>query len=153
MNRLNMPEQLLGIKPPDIPDYLSRHESEMIRTERPFTAYMRIKLREKGITQQNVFLAADIPERYGYKLISGEKRTVQRDVILRICLAAEFELVEVQEALLLYGMAPLYARIPRDCAFIVVFNNQIYDIYEVDFILRVNNLFPVLSRGQVSGSY
>lgn len=33
-------------------------------------------------------MKADIPERYGYKLLSGEKHTRQRDVILRICYAA-----------------------------------------------------------------
>lgn len=33
-------------------------------------------------------MKADIPERYGYKLLSGEKHTRQRDVILRICCAA-----------------------------------------------------------------
>ena len=49
-----------------------------------------------------VFLKADIPERYGYKLLSGEKHTKQRDVILRICYAAEFTLKETQRALRKY---------------------------------------------------
>lgn len=62
--------------------------------ERLFTRYMRETFRAKGLRQQDVFLAADIPERYGYKLISGEKRTRQRDVILRLCLGAGFSLAE-----------------------------------------------------------
>lgn len=106
---------------------------------------MREKFREKGIMQQDVFLAADLSERYGYKLISEEKHTRQRDTILRICLAAEFHLDEVQEALILYGMALLHCRIPRDMAFIVAFKNRIYDIHEVDAILRENNLPPFLT--------
>ena len=79
-----------------------------------------------------------------YKLISGEKQTQQRDTILRICLAAEFTLVEAQEALVLYGMAPLYQKIRRDTAFIVAFSNRIYDIHEVDAIQRENDLPPFL---------
>ena len=56
-------------------------------------------LKEKRITQQMVFLKADIPEKYGYKLLSGEKHTRQRDIILRICYAAELTLEQTQRAL------------------------------------------------------
>jgi len=97
------------------------------------------------MTQQNVFLAADMSERYGYKLISGQKHTTERDTIIRLCLAAEFLLDEVQEALILYGMAPLYAKLPRDAAFIIAFSHRIYDIHDVDAILRENNLPPFLT--------
>ena len=89
-----------------------------------------------------MFLAADLPERYGYKLISEQKHTTQRDTILRLCLAARFDLNETDEALILYGMASLHARIPRDAAFIVAFQNRVYDIHDVDAILRENDLPP-----------
>ena len=135
----------MNISPEELPAFLRRHWAELITGLHPFADYMREKFREKGILQQNVFLAADLPERYGYRLIAEEKHTRQRDVILRICLAAEFELSEVQEALLLYGMAPLCARIPRDAAFILAFHNRIYDIHDVDAILRTNKLPPFLT--------
>lgn len=45
-----------------------------------FGDYFRDVLLTKSITQQTVFLNADIGEKYGYKLISGEKHTKQRDV-------------------------------------------------------------------------
>ena len=129
----------------DFSAFLTEHESDLIRSSRPFADYMREKFREKGILQQDIFLAADLSERSGYKLISEEKHTQQRDTILRICLAAEFHLDEVQKALCLYGMAPLHYRIPRDMAFIVAFNNRIYDIHDVDTILRENDLPPFLT--------
>ena len=135
---------LMLITPEELPAFLRKHEAEMIRSERPWTEYMRRKFTEHGILQQDVFLAADLSERYGYKLISGEKRTHQRDTILRICLAAQFRPDEVQECLQLYGMAPLYWRIPRDAAFIVAFRNRIWDIHDVDAILRENDLPPFL---------
>ena len=138
-------EQLLQTKPEGFTNFLSMHESSMIRSKRPFTAFMRKTIQKKGLTQQNVFLAADMPERHGYKLISGQKHTVERDTIIRLCLAAEFLLEEVQEALILYGIAPLYEKLPRDAAFIVAFNNRIYDIHDVDAILRENNLPPFLT--------
>ena len=138
-------EQLLQITPEAFMTFIAEHESYLIRSKRPFTDYMRAKFREKDISQQNVFVAADLPERYGYKLISGEKHTEKRDTILRICLAAEFRLEETQEALVLYGMAPLHDRIPRDMAFIVAFNCRVYDIHDVDAILRENDLPPFLT--------
>ena len=131
------------LSPSDLPKFLSDHADDF--SGRPFTDYMRMKFREKESSQQNVFLAADLNEREGYKLISGEKRTRNRDIILRICLAAEFCLEETQEALILYGMAPLYGRIKRDAAFIIAFSQRIYGIYDVDAILRENNLPPFLT--------
>ena len=138
-------EELLSISPEKLPDFLAQHKASMYRSRNPFADFMRKKFKEKGITQQNVFLAADLPERYGYKLISGQKHTTDRDTILCLCLAAEFLLEEAQEALFLYGMAPLYAKIPRDAAFIVAFSNRICDIHDVDAILRENDLPPFLT--------
>ncbi len=106
-------EELLRITPAEFPAFLRRQEDRLIRGERPWAAYMRAKFREKGVLQQEVFLAADLSERYGYKLIAEEKHTTQRDVILRLCLAAQFRLDETQEALILYGMAASGADSPR----------------------------------------
>ena len=138
-------EELLRLTPAELPTFLKRQEGELIRCERPWAAYMRAKFKEKGVLQQEVFLAADLSERYGYKLIAEEKHTTQRNVILRLCLAAQFRLDETQEALILYGMAPLLGRIPRDAAFIVAFQNRICDIHDVDAILRENDLPPFLT--------
>ena len=137
--------ELAALQPEDLGGFLSRNADNLIRSEHPFADYMRMKFKEIGILQQDVFLAADLPERYGYKLISEQKHTTQRDTILRLCLAARFDLNETDEALILYGMAPLHARIPRDAAFIVAFSNRIYDIHDVDAILRENDLPPFLT--------
>ena len=128
------------LSPADLPAYLAGQTF----SPRPFTDFMRRKFREKRLPQKEIFIRADLDDRYGYKLISGEKQTQQRDIILRICLAAEFTLGEAQEALVLYGMAPLYEKVRRDTAFIVAFSNRIYDIHDVDAILRENNMPPFL---------
>ena len=137
--------ELKALRPEDLSGFLSRNADELVRSEHPFADYMREKCKEKGILQQEVFLAADLPERYGYKLISEQKHTTQRDTILRLCLAARFDLNETDEALIFYSMAPLHARIPRDAAFIVAIQNRVYDIHDVDAILRENDLPPFLT--------
>ena len=136
--------ELLELTPAELKDFLWERRDALTLDARPFTAYMRRKCREKSLLLQNVFLAADISESYGYKLISGEKHTRQRDVILRLCLGAKFRPEEVREALTLYGMAPLYGRFPRDAVLLVVFRNGIRDIAEVNRLLRENGQTPLI---------
>ena len=128
-------EQVASIRLEELPVFLREHMEDLLSGPRPFSDYMRAKFREKGVLQQNVFLAADISENYGYKLIAEEKHTIQRDVILRICLAAQFNLDETQKALILYGMAPLYLLLPRDIVFMAAFVHRAYDIHQVNEIL------------------
>lgn len=118
------------------------------RTEGDFSVYMKNIFREKKLTQQIVFLKADIPERYGYKLLSGEKRTRQRDIILRICYAAEMSLEETQRALKKYEMPALYAKLSRDALLMIIFNERPGDIIEVNQILKEHGMEPLRTSGQ-----
>ena len=127
----SMNAALLRLSPAELPSYLATRTF----SPRPFTDFMRQKFREKEITQKEVFIRADLDDRYGYKLISGEKQTQQRDTVLRICLAAGFTLGETQEALILYGMAPLYARLARDAVLIAAVQHEMYDLEAVNRLL------------------
>ena len=139
--RLN--EELLSVGPDELSAFLEKHREDLLTSPHPFADYMRMKLREKGILQQNVFLAADLSENYGYKLIAEEKHTRQRDTILRLCLAAQFRLEEVQEALIRYGLAPLHGRLARDAVLTVAAQNGIYDLCEVNRLLESCGLAPL----------
>lgn len=134
------------IRPDELPGFLRENADSMITELRPFSEYMRARFKEKGVLQQNVFLAADISENYGYKLIAEEKHTVNRDVLLRICLGGGFDLDETQEALILYGMAPLHDRIPRDIVFIVAIRNRLYDIHRVSDLLLECGQAPLVKE-------
>ncbi|MCM1048435.1 MAG: hypothetical protein NC433_08425 [Clostridiales bacterium] len=116
-------------------------------TDSEFTVYMKNIFNEKKLTQQIVFLRADIPERYGYKLLSGEKRTRQRDVILRICYAAEMSLAQTQRALRKYGMPELYAKLSRDALLMIIFNERPGDIIEVNEILTEHGMDTLRTSG------
>lgn len=112
-----------------------------------FSVYLKNILSEKGLTQQLVFLRADVPERYGYKLLSGEKRTKQRDVILRICYAAEMSLGQTQRALKKYGMPQLYAKLPRDALLMIIFNERPGDIIDINEILKAHKMEALRTSG------
>ena len=127
--------------------YLKDNRESIVEEKQSFYCYIRELLAEKGLKQQTVFLKADIPERYGYKLLSGEKHTRQRDVILRICYAAEFTLRETQCALEEYRMPQLYPKVPRDALLMIIFNERPGDIIEVNELLIQNKMEPLRSSG------
>ncbi len=131
----------------DIDVFLDENRNNMIAEEHAFSSYMRAMLKKNGVLQQEVFLLADIPERYGYKLLSEEKHTKQRDVILRICYAGKLSLAETQKALKLYGMPELYARVPRDALLIVCFNERPGSVLDVNAFLKQHNMEALRSSG------
>ena len=127
--------------------YRKENKDSMSDDRDSSSIYIKNLLCEKGITQQTVFLKADIPERYGYKLLSGEKHTRQRDVILRICYAGELSLEETQRALRKYEMPELYAKIPRDALLMIIFNERPGSIIDVNELLKEKGMDPLRTSG------
>ena len=131
----------------DFDGYCKENKESINIEEGAFSVYIKQLLAEKGMTQQIVFLKADIPERYGYKLLSGEKHTRQRDVILRICYAAEMTLSETQRALRKYEMPQLYAKIPRDAYLMILFQERPGSILDVNALLKKHGMEPLRTSG------
>ena len=131
----------------DFEKFYHENKDDMNMEMDSFSVYIKDLLKEKGLTQQKVFLLADIPERYGYKLLSGEKHTKQRDVILRICYAAECTLEETQKALRKYEMPQLYAKIPRDALLMIIFNERPGSIIDANTLLKKNGMEPLRTSG------
>jgi hypothetical protein len=131
----------------DFDKYCKENKWSMNEDRGSFCIYVKELLNQKGITQQMAFLKADIPERYGYKLLSGEKHTRQRDVILRLCYAAEFTIEETQRALEKYEMPQLYPKIPRDALLIIIFNEHPGSIIDVNGILKEKGFEPLRTSG------
>lgn len=141
-------EKILGRTHPDEFDvYIRENSDSMLSEVTSFCAYFKEILKKNGISQQMVFLRADVPERYGYKILTGEKSTRQRDVIIRLCYAAELTLQETQRALKKYGMAELYAKIPRDAMIMIAFNERPGGIIELNTLLKMNGLETLRTSG------
>jgi predicted N-acyltransferase len=115
-------------------EYFQKHLEESRYTK--FSAFMTDVLRSKRLKRIAVIRRADIPERLGYKLLSGERRTDERDWIIRLCIAAEMTLEEIQQALKLYGFPELYAKNRRDVVLIVAVNQGKIWSWEVDELLK-----------------
>ena len=108
-----------------------------------FVGYMDELLARKQMKRQDVLLRANLPQKYGYKLLSGESHTTDRDKILRICFALELSLKETQRVLKLYGMNELYPKNRRDVALIVALGRRQFDIDLVSEALAEQGLEPL----------
>jgi hypothetical protein len=131
----------------DFDSYCDKNKDSLLNETDDFSAYIKDLLKIKGMSQQTMFLKADLPERYGYKLLSGEKHTRQRDVILRICYAAELTLSETQRALEKYEMPTLYAKIPRDAMLMIIFGDRPGSIIDVNELLKSKGIDPLRTSG------
>lgn len=127
---------------------LEEYSDKLLPDAPSFSDVVRAAIKRSGRSQRDVFLMADIPERYGYKLVSGEKRTRQRDVLIRLFLAAGFGLDEVQHALKLYAMPELYPRFPRDAVLMIAVNTGIRDPYDADELLEKHGFAPLARCGE-----
>ena len=89
-------EKVTHMKNEQADQFMKENADVLIKLESAFAEYMRTLIRAKKKTFQDVFLQADISERYGYKLISQEKHTKQRDIILRLCYAGKFNRIKAR---------------------------------------------------------
>ena len=103
-----------------------------------FPSYMDALIDRKKLKRQDIFQKADLPQKYGYKLLTGETHTTDRDKLLRICIAMGMTLKETQRALTLYGLAPLYPKNKRDVVFIIALNKGISSVDTVNEWLSEN---------------
>lgn len=118
-------------------------EAHFAQGQPDFVSYIDELLATKQMKRQDVLLRANLPQKYGYKLLSGESHTTDRDKILRICFAMQLSLKETQRALKLYGMNELYPKNKRDVTLIVALGRRQFDIDLVSEELEAQGLAPL----------
>ena len=131
---------LRSASPADIKSYISENFS---KGQPDFVGYIDELLAQKHLKRQDVLIRANLPHKYGYKLLTGEAHTTNRDKILRICFAMHLSLKETQRVLKLYGMSELYPKNKRDVVLIVALGNKQHDILQIDEELIALDLQPL----------
>ncbi len=131
---------LENMKPDQLDTYFKDNSKYMADEKKAFYYYMKDVLDEKNIKLKDVYSFAGVTESYGSKIVTMEKHTKDRDLIIRLCLAGHFNWDETNRALKLYGLSELYAKDSRDACIIVAINNRIFDMYEIDEMLTKQGL-------------
>ena len=104
-----------------------------------FCAYMDQLIADRKLKRQDIFPKADLPQKYGYKLLTGESHTTSRDKLMRLFIAMGLSLKETQRALTLYGMPVLYPRLHRDAVLIIALNRGVDSVDTVcDWLSQQN---------------
>ena len=129
-------EMLDDMKPADLSGYYRQNSRYLADDKKAFYYYFKDVIDAKNIFLKDVYSFAGVTESWGGKIITMERHTKNRDLILRLCIAGHFSLEETNRALKLYGMNPLYAKSKRDVCLIVAINNRKYDLSEIDELLE-----------------
>lgn len=138
-------EKLLeNMKPSQLDEFYKENNKHMSDDKKAFYYYMKDIAESKNILFKDMYSFAGVSESYGEKIIRMEKHTKNRDLIIRLCIAAHFSLVEINKALKLYGMNSLYAKDKRDACLIVAINNRIFNLLSIDDMLEKQG-FQILS--------
>ena len=125
-------EQLLHILQTATKNDIPAYQADNLNTPLTFPLYIDALIRQKHLKRQDIFQKADIPQKYGYKLLSGESHTTDRDKLLRLFIAMHLTLKETNRALTLYGLSPLYPKIKRDAILIIALNQGISSVDTVN---------------------
>lgn len=140
-------EMLKNMKIDELENYYKENREYIADAKKSFTYYMKDVIEKKNIIigsrnlqYKDIYSFAGVSESYGEKILNMEKHTKNRDLIIRFCVAAHFQLNEINTALKLYDMKPLYAKNKRDACIIVAINNRKYDLGDIDEILEKQNL-------------
>ena len=133
-------ELLENTKPSQLSAYYKDNRQHLADEKKSFYFYMKDVLDEKNIKLKDVYSFVGVTESYGSKILSMERHTKNRDLIILFCIAGHFNWDETNRALKLYGFSELYAKDPRDACMIVAINNRIYDLGEIDELLMQQGL-------------
>ena len=131
---------LENTNPDQLGEYIKANRSDLIDGSKSFYYYMKDTLAKKKIRLKDVYSLAGVTESYGSKIITMEKHTTNRDLIIRFCIVGHFTKEETNKALKLYGFNELYPRDMRDACIISALNFGKNRLCDVDDLLRENNL-------------
>ncbi len=100
----------------------------------PLCIYLKTLIEEKGFTKAGVIRDSGINRRFFFDILAG-KRHPTRNYVLRILIALQIPLKNVQWLLRATGYAQLYARDRRDSLIIYCINHKI-DVNECNIMLK-----------------
>lgn len=131
---------LVDMRPDQLKHYFKDNEKYLVDEKKAFYYYMKDVLDEKDIKLKDVYSFAGVTESYGSKILTMEKHTKNRDLIIRFCVAGHFNWDETNRALKLYGFNELYSKDSRDAVLIVAINNRVFDFDKIDEMLMQHGM-------------
>lgn len=108
-----------------------------------FFQFLKYKSEEKGVSLAKIVANSRINRNYVYNITSGIKKMPGRDKIIALCIAAEMDFAELNEALMLGGKQTINPHDPRDVWIVICINNKISDVLKVNLFLEEKGCAPI----------
>lgn len=124
-------------------DSVSPDEFESYRSENKVKSDEEISIKEyyddyignHNLELNDIVKRSDIPPNYAYGILNGNRKNPSRDRIIALCLACRMNLTETNRALKIAGHSPLYSKVSRDAAIIIMINKEEYSVQIVNEFL------------------
>lgn len=112
--------------------YLQENKDFLIECD--IKEYLNLLIKDKKLTIQQIAKASELSDRYCYQFLSpSNPRTPSREVLLSVCIGMKLNLDEIQTALKIAKLAPLYPKDERDS--IIIFG-----IEKLQSVMDINNV-------------
>ena len=102
--------------------------------------YFNSYIAMNNLELSDVIKKSDIPSNYAYGILNGNRKNPSRDRVIALCIACEMDLVHTNRALKVAGHNPLYSKVSRDAAIIIMINREEYNIRIINEFLYGHNL-------------
>ena len=102
--------------------------------------YFNSYIAMNNLELSDVIKKSDIPSNYAYGILNGNRKNPSRDRVIALCIACEMDLVYTNRALKVAGHNPLYSKVSRDAAIIIMINREEYNIRIINEFLYGHNL-------------
>lgn len=149
-------KKLENVSCKEISNYLRTNKDFLINTDKAFTNYFhdilvqkRLKIVELIDKLETQVPNEELPSRkYLEKILSQEKHSDNRDLIIAFCIVGKFSREETNTALKLYKERHLYSKDSRDVVLILALNNRVCRVDEINKLLEANNEKKLLLKKQ-----
>ena len=124
-------------------DSISPEEFESYRSEHKVKSDKEVSIKEyyndyiaaHKLELNDIVKKSDIPSNYAYGILNGNRKNPSRDRIIALCIACRMNLTETNRALKIAGHSPLYSKVSRDAAIIIMINKEEYSVQIVNEFL------------------
>ncbi len=130
------------------PEHFNRYRSEEnTDSQMTISEFFNWYIGNHGLELSDVIRRSDIPANYAYGILNGNRTRPSRDRVIALCLACHMKLTDTNRALKIAGLSPLYSKLSRDAAIIIMINKCEYDIGIINEFLYGHNLNILSTSG------
>lgn len=109
------------------PEHFNRYRNEEdTDSQMSVSEFFNWYIGSHGLQLSDVIRQSDIPANYAYGILNGNRANPSRDRVIALCIACHMNLTDTNRALKTAGLSPLYSKVSRDAAIIIMIKNSIF---------------------------